>query len=72
MNNYYFTFGQNHTHRVNGFTYDCDVVCLIKADDEGMARKIAFEVFGPKFCTSYPEGKLDMSMFPRRVKELEL
>lgn len=70
----FFTFGQEHAHSVNGKTFDKDCVCVIEAEDEGAARDKAFEVFGPKFCFSYPEAKWDessMSYFPRGYINLE-
>lgn len=27
---WWFTFGQDHTHRVNGVTFDCDIVLEIE------------------------------------------
>lgn len=69
MNKYYFTFGQSHTHRVNGFTWDCDVICCINASSEGIARDLMFESFGDKWAMSYSKCP-DLSFFPRGVKEL--
>lgn len=69
MKTYYLTFGQDHTHRINGTTWDCDVVCAIKADSYEEMRRIAFENFGPKFATTYTE-KPEMEFFPRGIKFL--
>jgi hypothetical protein len=33
MTTAYFTFGQDHAHRVNGTTFDCDSVVKITSDD---------------------------------------
>jgi hypothetical protein len=68
MKQYYFTFGQAHAHSVNGYTYDKDVVCAIKAENEEEARNTMFEVFGDKWSFSYEE-KPNMTFFPRGIKE---
>ena len=70
MNKYYITFGQIHTHSHNGITLDKDCVGIIEAKNEGEARKLAFEWFGPKFMTTYTQEYLDkdpefMGWFPR-------
>ena len=64
MNKFIITFGQNHTHRIDGKTFDCDCVAEVEAEDEEQARS----VFMPEFCFSYPENKFDktdMRFFPR-------
>jgi len=40
MEIHYFTFGQAHVHRVNGITWDADLVCAIKATDYGALQAI--------------------------------
>ena len=69
MNKYYFTFGQDHTHSVNGYTYDKDVVCVIKAVDAETARDIMRDHFGLKWSFSY-YLEPDMNYYPRGLKEL--
>jgi len=69
MKKYYLTFGQTHTHSVGGFTYDKDVVCIIRESSENKARKIAFEAFGDKWFSTYKE-KPDMRFFPRGTHTL--
>lgn len=49
------TFGQNHVHRVNGRTFDCDCLARITARTYEEARDMAFEIFGPKFCFTHKE-----------------
>lgn len=44
------TFGQIHAHRVNGRTFDADVVAAVRGD-----RKEVFELFGDQFMTTYDE-----------------
>lgn len=62
----YITFGQAHTHRVNGVTLDCDSVAKVRDRDQ------AFELFGPKFGTSYTEEEIMkvMHYFPRGIIDL--
>jgi len=62
------TFGQGHTHRVNGKTFDCDCIAVVDGD-----RTKVFEIFGPKFCFEYPEENWDeskMKFFPRGYIEV--
>lgn len=66
----YFTFGQDHAHRVNGFTYDCDVIVAIQADNPAKARDIMIEFFGRKWAFQYDNEPPDVSLFPRGIKEL--
>lgn len=64
----YVTFGQNHTHSVNGETIDKDCVAVITSENAGTGRALAFEMFGPKFCMEYPEKYFNSDMmqhFPR-------
>ena len=64
----YVTFGQNHTHSVNGKTLDKDCVAVVSGD-----REKVFALFGPKFCFEYPEGSWDEGMlkyFPRGYVEV--
>ena len=65
MNEMYITFGQNHVHRVNGKTFDCDCVAVIKCKDRKEGRELAFEYFDDKWCFEYFEKIPDMSFFPR-------
>lgn len=63
------TFGQDHTHRVNNYTFDKDSVAIIEAESRTQGREIAVELFGLKFCTSYTEDYFDekgmLSYYPR-------
>ena len=64
----YVTFGQDHTHRVNGKTFDKDCVAVVDGN-----REKVFELFGPKFCFEYPEEHWDekkMKYFPRGYIEV--
>jgi len=66
----YITFGQTHTHRVNNHTFDKDSIASIKCETFAQGRKIANDLFGMKFGTSYEEGQLTSDMlryFPRGI-----
>ena len=65
----YFTFGQAHTHSVNGFTYDKDVIVEIEADDP---RQIMFSWFGQKWSHEYTEAEVRemLHWFPRGIHKL--
>lgn len=65
----YVTFGQQHTHRVNGITFDCDCVALVRGD-----RDRVQELFGLRFSTTYagpdmPPGIIQY--FPRGIVYVE-
>lgn len=69
----FITFGQAHTHHVNGRTFDCNCVAVIHHTEPEEGREIAFEVFGRKFCFEYPESIFDfdsMKFFPRGLINL--
>jgi len=71
----YVTFGQIHVHSVNGKTFDKDCVAVINASSELRGRERAFEIFGKKFFTTYPERLWDeeeqLKYFPRGYIEVE-
>lgn len=69
MRPYWITFGQIHTHSINGITFDKDCVALIHATDKEAARDNAFELFGNKFCF-IKEFEPDMSFYPRGIIKL--
>lgn len=62
----YFTFGFDHAHAVDGFTYDKDIVVRITAPDP---RAVMFETFGMQWSFMYDHPP-DMKFFPRGIKEL--
>lgn len=53
MKNFYFTFGQIHTHSYNGKTLDKNTVILIKADSKDLAIARMEELFGSKWSMQY-------------------
>ena len=59
MKRFIITFGPQHAYRVNGITFDCDSVAVIKAENHIEAIEIAFDLFSPKFGTSYTEEQFD-------------
>ena len=68
MEKFYFTFGQNHTHRHgSGVTMDCDGVVEITAADGNAAREIMFDTFGREWSMQYPAASMNMTFFPRGV-----
>lgn len=65
---HYVTFGQVHTHRVQGKTLDCDTVAVYEAESSEEGRKKAFDLFGDKFFTNYHADEWDeddLLYFPR-------
>lgn len=75
LKDYYISFGQVHTHSVNGITFDKDCLALISAESEQKAREKAFEYFGPMWFTSYDATKLTEEevkrFFPRGIIKVE-
>ncbi len=63
---FYISFGQVHTHSVNGQTIDKD--CIVEISEPSMieARKRAFKLFGRKFFTVYNHAP-DMEYYPRGI-----
>ncbi len=55
MAKHYVTFGQVHTHRVDGKTLDCDTVAVYNSKNYKEGREKAFLHFGDKFFTSYQD-----------------
>ena len=70
MKKYYGTFGQIHTHSVDGITFDKDCVVEIEAENYEEARKYMFAVFGQTWCFLYKE-KPDMGFFPRGIFKIK-
>jgi len=65
----YISFGQIHTHSVNGKTFDKDCIASIQCKDYEEGRKLAFEYFGGQFGTDYSEERVEASLhyFPRGI-----
>lgn len=68
MPKHFVTFGQDHTHRINGITFDADCVAEFEAPNTSAGRLKAFELFDRKFCFEYHEDEFDyssMRFYPR-------
>lgn len=66
----YVTFGQIHTHSVNGKTFDKDTVAMLEVSSYEEGRKKAFEYFGDKFFTTYTENEMTkevLKFFPKGI-----
>ena len=50
MKTSYFTFGQQHIHKVDGFLYDKDIVVEITAANP---RAEMFRIFGDRWAAEY-------------------
>ena len=61
----YVTFGQAHTHSINGKTFDKDCVAVIESESAKAGRNDAFDLFGGKFCFEYFNKRPNMEYFPR-------
>lgn len=75
MKNHYVTFGQVHTHRINGKTLDRDTVAVFQSESAGEGRKKAFELFGDKFFTDYHGEQWkdsNLSYFPKGLVFLDI
>lgn len=64
----YVTFGQSHTHTVNGNTLDKNCIAIIECVNEEDGRAKALEFFDSKFCMEYYETRFninDLDYYPR-------
>lgn len=61
------TFGQGHTHRVNGKTFDADCVARVRGDRERVR-----ELFGDTWHNCHDDRRnVDLTYFPRGVIDVE-
>ncbi|MDR1346820.1 MAG: hypothetical protein LBJ63_00080 [Prevotellaceae bacterium] len=68
MTKTYVTFGQGHTHHVNGKTLDKDTVAVLSAQNSNQGREKAFELFGAEFCFEYFDSEWkeeNLKYFPK-------
>lgn len=64
----YFTFGQTHTHSINGHTMDKD--CIVKITSEN-PRAIMVEYFKDKWAFEYTDiTENDLKYFSRGIYDL--
>lgn len=68
----YFSLGQNHAHRVNGKTLDCDCLVEIEAESREQCRIKMFELCGDKWAFQYDEDEMPkiLQYFPRGVVKI--
>ena len=69
----YVTFGQDHSHVINGKELDKDTVAVITSESYCTGREKAFKLFGRRFCMEYPENFWDSSSlkhFPKGYVEV--
>ena len=69
----YITFGQVHTHSVNGKTFDKDCVAVINCITYDEGSKLILEYFDNKFCMAYEEAywnEDDIKYYPRGYIEM--
>ena len=74
MAKFYITFGQVHTHSVNGKTFDKDCICEIEAMSNGEAHSKAMHCFDGVFHQCVDESRVDeefLNFFPRGIIPLE-
>lgn len=69
MQSFYFTFGQDHRHKVRGKEFNRDTVVRIVAEDQGTAREVMFDWFKDKWSMQYSELP-NMDYFPGGVIDL--
>ena len=68
MKTSWFSFGQNHTHRINGRTLDCDHILEITAEDP---RAEIVRLCGQTWSMEYDKIP-DMKWFPGGIIKLEI
>lgn len=63
------TFGQEHAHRINNYTFDKDSVAIVEAMDINEAQRIALDIFNKEFFIVRSEKNFDkegyIKYFPR-------
>jgi hypothetical protein len=68
MKTSYFTFGQNHVHKINNIIFDKDCVVMIQSENP---IDTMFEVFGEKWAMQY-DKEPDLSWYPRGIIKLDI
>lgn len=53
----YITFGQIHTHGINGKTFDHNCIGVIEHPESESGHEIAMDIFDAKFHNAYPEDE---------------
>lgn len=72
MPKFFVSFGQVHAHRINGKTFDCDVLMELIEPDYDAAYQRACSLTDGAFATVYTEEKAKdiMSYFPNASQPL--
>jgi len=70
---FYISFGQAHTHSIDGQTYDKDCLLAIEAKDELQARLGVNKMLNGKWCGIYNEMDLERHghYFPHGVRNMD-
>ena len=69
MKTSYFTFGQDHAHRIPNITLDKDIVIKITDDNP---RKVMFDYFGAKWSQEYDNVEsIHMEYYSRGIYDLK-
>ena len=67
---FYITFGQIHTHSINGKTFDKDCIAEITAKNRDEAHGKAMKIFNRVFHNCLKEIP-DMNFFPRGIIKIK-
>lgn len=70
MEKFLISFGQEHTHSLNGVTIDKDILVEVNAKNHYEASKKAHKLFGNLYCTTYMKNTKDENFyeyFPRGI-----
>jgi hypothetical protein len=68
MQEFFFTCGQSHVHQIGGGkVWDKDSVLQVNAENEDLARKKVFDMFGPKWSMSYTKETISMEYYPKGI-----
>lgn len=59
----YISFGQAHTHRVLGKTFDCDCLAIVQGVDRDDCRARAFKIFGDQWHNCYSQEEYDAQRY---------
>lgn len=76
MTKVYITFGQIHTHSINGKTLDKDSIAVIKCENYKEGREFAFKYFNGVFHNCYSEEEFSskrdeiLMYYPRGLIEV--
>tara|TARA_R110000851_G_scaffold78000_5_gene172088 strand:+ start:22781 stop:23020 length:240 start_codon:yes stop_codon:yes gene_type:complete len=75
MPKHYVTFGQKHTHSINGKTLDKDTVAVFEVEYASEGTEKAFDTFNGEFCSDYFDeewNEKDLEYFPKGYVQLDV